>query len=204
MTTHLAERAATIPTLSERLEAARELAHNGGIPVRRKDGSLYAIFAECLSICEMVAKGGSRDELRQAVRVKVDKINRENWGRGLPRSAGNAGRGKRYAERASDEYVLVCRYVFESDHRGNFYRYASTLREAGKRQIRSGDLSQWLAENGGVNTLFMGRGTLAALRAIRTLHLNAPVECPKVGAFTLTLRMDHRGFFDVLSEGGKR
>jgi hypothetical protein len=161
--------------LHDRLEQARNHAYNGGLPVRRKDGKLYAILAECLSICEEVIRDQKEDELRAAVKVSVDCRNPEVWGKG--RAAGNAGKGKRYAESTSDAYILVARYVLEGvDNRNSVYRYASTLRAAGERQIASSDLVEWLENNGGVVALYRERLDRAPLRSTKTLYLDRPVS----------------------------
>jgi hypothetical protein len=169
--------------LQERLDAARVVAHNGGIPIRRKDGTLYRLLADCLSICEMVEAEGLEAELRAAIRV--------------PASAGN--RDKKYAEVGSDAPILVCRYVLRDDVRNSAYRYSACLREARKRQIRSEDLAAWLDQNGGLNTLWMSRPLTEARLTRRTLHLNDAVTVPKRGHFTLTLEADARGFFNVIT-----
>ena len=75
---------------------------------------------------------------------------------------------------------------------------AAALREAAERQITGAELESWLRENGGVNTLFLGRGTLAASIERKTLYLNQTIKVPKTGRFTVTLEMDHRGFFNVV------
>lgn len=178
--------------LSARLAAARARAHQGGLPVRRKDGRLYAVLAECLSIAEDVIRHGQITELREALRVSVNV-----------RGHGNAGRGRRYAEAGSDAFVLVARAVLEGvDNRNSVYRYAATLREAARRGIAACDLAEWLARNGGVNSLFRRRPVVARTMSTRTLHLNAPVEVPKGRPFTITLQGDGRGFFDVLDVFG--
>lgn len=174
--------------IRERLIAARNRASNGGIPIRRKDAALYSLLSECLGICEDVLRDGLLPELREAIRVSVDI-----------RGANNAGKGRRYAETTSDAYILVARAVLSDvDNRNSVYRYAVTLREAGKRQIRSADLVQWLTDNGGVRALYLARPLDACDASTKTLHLNSAVEYPKSGTFTLTLRWDGIGFFDVI------
>jgi hypothetical protein len=184
--------------LAAKLDKAKETAYNGGVPVRRKDGALYRLLAECLAICETVERDGLQDELRELLRVSVDVRSPEIWAQGRPRSDGNAGRGKRYAEKDSPTPVLVCRYVLEGDARNNPYRYAACLVQAMTLQISSSDLAEWLAENGGLNTLYKTREREQP-RVTKTLHLNSQVTVPHSGVFTLTLRRDHRGFFDVLN-----
>jgi hypothetical protein len=183
--------------LKSMLDAARAEAYSGGMPVRRKDAALYGLLAKCLAACEIVQREGREDDLRELIRVSVDARNPSIWGQG--RAAGNQGRGRRYAEAASDVFVLVCRYVLpETETRAARSRYASALREASRRQIASGQLAAWLSENGGVLTLFKSRPVEAKTVATRTLHLNSSITCPKHGRFSVVLEMDARGFFNVV------
>ncbi|MFA9231836.1 MAG: hypothetical protein ACEQSU_13995 [Microgenomates group bacterium] len=173
---------------------------NGGVPIRRKDGKLYALLAECLAICESVKASAQEPELRELVRVRVNHKTPENWGKGLPRDAGNAGRGKRFAYAASDAFILVCRYVLaDVDGRNSHYRYAATLREAAGRGIAGADLVRWLRENGGVNALYRPTTMKSAAYQTRQLYLNQRITFPRSGEFTLTLRHDGKGFFDVVT-----
>lgn len=183
--------------LQARLDAARAMADSGGLPVRRKDRDLYALLSVCLGICEDVIANRREDNLREIFRVSVDQRNPEVWGQG--RAAGNNGRGRRYANLSSDAYILVTRYVLGGEEsRANKSRYAQALRVAAERGLASETFAMWLSENGGINTLFKGRRVVASDVITKTLHLNKRVSMPKRGAVTLTLMMDHRGFFDVL------
>jgi hypothetical protein len=183
--------------LRNMLDAARAHALQTGLPARRKDAALYALLASCLAICEKVQSEGLEPELRAALKVSVDERNPEIWGQG--RSAGNAGKGKRYAEKTSDAYVLVCRYVMEGrENYATRSRYATSLREAGRRKIHSAELVEWLTKNGGVHKLFMTRPVEAVVIERRTLHLNQAVKFRKGESFTLQLRYDGEGFFDVI------
>lgn len=185
-------------SLQSKLTQAREHALNGGIPIRRKDGKLYALLAECLSICEEVIRDGMFEELRQMTRVSVD----ERRPRGeVTRAESNNGKGRRYVEAGSDAYILVARYVLAGvDGRNSHYRYAHTLREAGKRGIAGADLAQWLTENGGVNALYRPTTMKSPLNQTRQLYLNQRIKFPREGAFTITLRHDGKGFFDVVTQ----
>jgi hypothetical protein len=185
------------PTLQSRLDAARENAFNGGVPIRRKDGKLYQLLAECLGICEEVKARGQEAELREMVRVSVDARNPEIWGNG--RAASNNGRGRRFAYSDSDAFILVARYVLAGvDGRNSHYRYAVTMREAHKRQIAAAGLVEWLGENGGVNALYGPATFKGDVQSKKTLHLNQTITFPREGEFTLTLRHDGKGFFDVV------
>jgi hypothetical protein len=174
-------------SLQARLDLARSNAFNGGLPVRRKDGALYALLAECLSICEWVQHEGLetqvRDHLRE--RLNVDK---------------QPGVRARYVESVSDVYTIVCRYVLgDYDTRANYTRYAVAMREAARRQVRSDRLVDFLHDAGGIMALYNARPNPERFLTSRTLHLNSPVTVPKDGTFTLTLRRDYRGFFDVVA-----
>ncbi len=183
--------------LQARLDAARESAFNGGVPIRRKDGKLYRLLAECLGICEEVKARGQEAELREMVRVSVDARNPEIWGNG--RAASNNGRGRRFAYLDSDAFILVARYVLAGvDGRNSHYRYAVTMREAHKRGIPSADLVTWLGENGGVNALYAPAAYRKESHRTKVLHLNQTITFPREGEFTLSLRHDGKGFFDVV------
>lgn len=184
-------------SLQSRLEQAREHAFNGGIPIRRKDGKLYALLAECLTICEEVQAAGMFEELRRLARVSVN----ERKPRGtVTRAEGNNGRGRSYVEAKSDAFILVCRYVLAGvDERNSSYRYAVTLREAAKRGIAGVDLAAWLGKNGGVNALYAPAAYRKESHRTKVLHLNQTVSFPRESEFTITLRYDGKGFFDVVS-----
>ncbi len=170
------------------LNAAREQAVKGGLPTRRKDAALYALLSGCLFICEKVQREGLEPELQKAVRVSVDE-----------RGVGNKGKGRRYAHKSSDAYVLVIRYVMGgTENYATRSRYAKTLREAANRQIRSTELVEWLVKNGGVRTLYLGRAVVTETMSRKTLQLNRPVSFRKGEVFTLQLRYDGKGFFDVV------
>lgn len=183
--------------LQSRLDLARQHAFNGGLPIRRKDGKLYALLAECLTICEEVNAAGMFEELRQLARISVN----ERKPRGtVTRTEGNNGKGRSYVESNSDAYILVCRYVLAGvDERNSSYRYATTLREAAKRKIAGADLVAWLTENGGVNALYRPTTMKSDANRTRQLYLNQRITFPRDGEFTITLRHDGKGFFDVVS-----
>ena len=152
---------------------------------RRKDGELYEMLAETLAICETVATtDGMEDALREDIAARERN-----------------GRNRVYTERQSDVFVVVGRFVFEPEiNRAASWRYSATLREAAKRGLTSRDLPLWLREHGGINALFRGRPVKARTSRTKTLHLNTQIEVSKDHAFTLTLRRDARGFFDVIHE----
>lgn len=183
-------------SLLGRLDHAREAAFNGGLPIRRKDGALYSLLAECLSICEDVIAANLFEELRTLAVVRVNA--RQPRGT-VTRAESNNGKGRRYVEAGSDAFILVARYVLSGvDNRNSFYRYATTLREAHKRQIASADLAAWMREHGGVNALYAPAAYRKESRRTKVLHLNQAITFPREGDFTLTLRHDGKGFFDVV------
>lgn len=172
-------------TLSDKLKAARLRAQKGGIPARRKDSDLYKILAEILDICQDVDREGLRSDLIEELTAR-DK----------------AGRNRIYVYPQSDNYVLTCRYVLEGeDNRNSIYRYAASIREAAKRQIRAENLASWLKENGGINTLFKSRPLARQDVKTSTIHLNEPITAPKGKPMTITIMRDARGFFDLIAEG---
>lgn len=179
--------------LRDRLEAARVQALGHGLPVRRKDARIYALLAECLGICAWVQQEPALlVELRDLLTVSKEGETQKGEGK---------GKGRRYVLPHSDVYLLVVRYILpEGELRTSVYRYSTALRNAGELQLTPETLLPWMERNGGLQALlrlkFKDRGT--PVLNLRTLHLNQPVACPKRGTFTITLRMDHRGFFDLV------
>jgi hypothetical protein len=179
--------------ISKLLEQARERALNGGFPIRRKDGALYALLAECLAICEEVISTNMFEELR---RLAVVSVNHRQPRGTVTRAESNNGRGHNYVEKNSDAFILVSRYVLSgSDERNSSYRYATTLREAYRRNIPSDQLKDWLTENGGVQALFLTRLVNAKSARAKTLHLTEAIDYPKTGEFVLILEYNGRGHF---------
>lgn len=153
------------------------------ISQRRKDIDLYQVLADCMAICERADLDG------EVQRLRSDFLARQK----------QEGR-RAYFEADPDVFLIVGRSVFEPEvNRAACWRYTATMREAAKRQIRSGELVEWLRSSGGINALFRARPVAARTARTKTLHLNAPIDIPKGEPFTLTLRRDDRGFFDVLN-----
>lgn len=151
---------------------------------RRKDRNLYALLAETMALCETVRREGLEEALRQ------DIVARDLH-----------GRNRVYVEQGSDVFLIVGRFVFEPEiNRAASWRYTAALREADKRGLRSDELVEWLRSQGGINALFLARPVQARTARTKTLHLNTQITVPKDGAFTVTLRRDHRGFFDVVEQ----
>lgn len=145
---------------------------------RRKDRELYAVLADCLALCEDVTRGDDLEDLRGTF---------------------HSQHPDRFLKDGTDVYVVVARLTLEGkDSRNSFYRYAATLREAHKRQVCASDLEQWLLNNGGVNALFKTRELKFTTATTRTLHLNQSIKVVKGAEFSLTLKRDARGFYDVV------
>ena len=173
-------------SIRERLDAVRDRAMTKGLPVRRKDRALYGVLAECLSVCEEVLRDGLGAELRDAITNETGV---------------KYGTGSRRVKPTSDVYNLVCRYVFgDREDYSSLGKYAQTLRAAAQRQIGSSELEQWLCDNGGARALYLTIKVPRTDMTRVTLNLNTPVTFPKDEAFTLVLRYDGKGFFDVLQK----
>jgi hypothetical protein len=142
--------------------------------------ALYGVMATCMELCERC----DRDPAEQA---QLERLFGEQ-----PRS-GN----RRYVEKGSDIYVLVCRFVFTETDRTNAMRYASALREAGKMQIASSQLSDWMKENGGVNALYFRRPLDTRQVKTKCLRLAKQIQFSRDTPLSLTLRWRDDNTFDV-------
>lgn len=170
--------------LLERLAAVRDRAKIGGLPVRRKDRALYGVLAECLGLCEEVLFHGLQGELRAALTKET---------------GAQHGTGSRRVKQTSDVYNHVCRYVFgDREDYSSLGKYAQTLRAAAQRQIASSQLEQWLCDNGGARALYLTIKVPKTDMTRVTLNLNSPVTFTKDQQFTLVLKYDGKGFFDVI------
>ena len=149
--------------------------------VRRRD-DLYAALGACLTLCEDIRLARQEEEVRAAIAAKA-----------------KGARSRTYAETETDVHVLLCRYIFEheGEARHGAWRYGVSLREAAKRQISGADLPAWLASNGGLRALFLARPVEARSLSTKTLHLTSPITAPKEEPFTVTLRYNGQGAFDV-------
>lgn len=165
----------------------RDRAEAGPIGKRHSSFELYALLADCMALADRCREPAEYETLRMALVMQGGSGNR------------------RFIERQSDEYQLVCRYVFfdrnmKREH-GNANRYAAALREAARHQIRSADLNEHLRTKGGVNALFLTRPLTAMSSTLKTLYLAEAVTVPKAGRFTLTLERRSDGAFLVHSNG---
>ena len=172
--------------LLAKLDAIKDRALNGGLPVRRKDRMLYGILASCLGVCEEAIRDNLFGELKNAITAET----------GLKH-----GIGSKRVKPTSDVYNLVCRHVFGStaDY-SSMGKYAQTIREAANRQIFSSQLEDWLCKNGGARALYLTIQVVKTDMAKATLNLNQSVVFPKEGKFTMTLAYDGKGFFDVIQK----
>lgn len=173
------------PVLQAKLNELRQRTTSGGVPVRRRDSVLYGALAECLALCEFVQGERLETDLRAAVEAPAE---------------GPRGKGSRFVKSSSDVYTMVCRFAFGNPmDRSSIVKYSQAIREAASRQIRSVDLEEWLKRNGGTRALYLKvRADKGATGSKKTLNLNQPFDYPLTGEFTLRLRYDGKGFFDVL------
>ena len=168
----------------ERLEAVRQAANASGLPVRRKDRTLYEVLASCATICEDALRERSVEDLRREI---------------VKEGSGPKGKGAKRVREATDVYGLVCRYVFgDRKEFSSLSKYAQTLREAANRQIASEHLLEWLCKNGGARALYLTIKTPRQEASRKTLNLNQSIAFPKKGPFALTLEYDGKGFFNVI------
>lgn len=164
-----------------RLEALKERAK----AIRgktRKNCELYTLLGDCMEMCRAVRERGDLEQIKsQVVHLKS-----------------NGARA--YFESGADEFLVVGRFVFESEgrSRADAWRFTATLREAHKKDIAPEELADWLLKNGGINALFRRRKAARSTRT-RCLHLNQPVTYRNGRNLTLTLKPDGAGFFHVLT-----
>lgn len=171
-------------SVADEAEALRQRAEAGPIGKRHSSFELYALLADCMALAERCRDGQEYEALRMATVLQ-----------------GGCG-NRRFVERGSDEYQLVCRYVFfdtnmKREH-ANANRYAHALREAARQQINSRTLNEHLRTRGGINALFLARPLVARQATTRTLHLAEPITVPKGIPFTLSLSRRLDGSFDVI------
>lgn len=163
------------------LAACRSLASDDLLR-RMPRPDLHRLVARCMGLAERCERDPADFATLHAA-VRVDGI-------GLT--------GRRYVEFDTDAYLLVCRHVFDHD-RSRGWRYAAVMREAAKRQIGSGDLASWLAENGGMNALFLVRPLTRTTVSAKVIRLTKQIEMPKHGPIVLTLQREPDGLFAPLS-----
>lgn len=177
-------------SVARQAEDLRKLAESGPIGKRHSSFELYDLLAGCMALAERCADAAVHEEMRGLV---VEQHHR-------------TGQNRRYVERGSDAYILVCRYVFSNlrsagAERSNASRYAHALREAAKQGITSATLGAKLRE-GGINALFLSRPLAARTVTTRTLYLTEPITVDKAQPFTLTLRRTADNRYDVVAVDG--
>jgi len=151
---------------------------------RHSDAALYSVLADCMRVCEACAADPKEfGHLNDLLRL-------------LPR--GNRNR-RTYVERASDVYQRVARYVFRNDENyANINRYAIAMREAARQGVRSGEFSDRLMRDGGVNKLFLSRSGQSPIISTRCIRLAEPVVHRKSEVLTLRLRRRADNVYEVL------
>lgn len=167
--------------------AVRRKAEAGPVGKRKSSFELYAILADCLALAERcIADPAEFEMMRRAVRQQ-------------PSACG----GRRYIERQSDAYQVVCRFIWHDMRSSraegsNACRYAACLREAAKHGRTSDDLAGHLQSNGGINALFMRRPLNGTSVSTRCLHLSGPITITKGVPFTLHLVRRSDNIYEVL------
>lgn len=166
-----------------RICALKDEAHAGPIGKRQSSFDLYRVLVGCYRLalqCRLQQEDA--DALRRLVREEACD-----------------GKG-RWTLPGSDEFILVCRYVFPRASKGkgelaNASRYAAAMREAEKRQMTPEDLADFLKNKGGVNALYLTRPLDRTDIQTKTLYLDRTITVSKHHSFTLTLkRMDDNRF----------
>lgn len=143
------------------------------ILVRHKSLKLYELLGRVAEVCE-VARGDNTGELNEIIRQQP-----------------LLGRNRTYVNKSTDVYLKVCRLIFHQErHYANTCRYASALREAAVRNIQSRDLSRYLREQGGINSLYLARPLAQTSISTKCLRLAETVHVPKGG--TLRLVLEHQ------------
>lgn len=175
-------------SVAEEASRIQGMAAAGPVGKRRTSVELYKVLVACAALAERCAEGDDYQELRRIARDQ-------------PRH----GQNRRYVERRSDEYTLVCRIVFgdlksRSAERSNASRYAHSLREAKRTGINASLLFQHLRDNGGINGLFLRRPLAATSVTTKTLYLTDSITVPKGVAVHLVLRREADNRFNVLEQ----
>lgn len=143
--------------------------------------ALYGVMAKCMELCERAER--DETEREEIYRLFADQPKQGN---------------RRYVERGSDTYVLVCRFVFTETDRTNAMRYASALREAAKLQLNSKTIAEWLKTEGGINALYFRRPLDARCVKTKALRLAEQIEFSRDEPFTLTLSWQDDNTFAVV------
>lgn len=175
-----------MPTITDEAFGLRRIAEAGPIGKRHSSFELYDLLGGCMRLAERCRDRTAFEEIRNLV---------------LARPA--VGRRAPYIERGSDEFILVCRFVFAnlrsaSAERSNASRYAHALRHAHSLGIGGGQIAAHLRENGGINALFLRRPLAARNVTTKCLTLTQSVTIEKGSVVRLTLRRLPDNTYEVL------
>lgn len=177
----------TLESIVAQATRLRNTAHTAPIGKRQASFVLYSMLGECMDLALRCRREPGAAALLRLKFAEQDL----------------RGRNRRYVERGSDEFTLVCRYVFPTGsraaERANASRYAHTLRQADQRGIEPTGLAAWLGQNGGVNALFLARPLDRNTVRTKTLYLDRQIEIGKDATFTLTLRRRVDNCFEVVA-----
>lgn len=173
-------------TFLDRIRALKNEAYAGPIGKRQSSFDLYRVLVGCYSAAlQARLREDDADELRRLVREEACD-----------------GKG-RWTLPGSDEFILVCRYVFPRSGNGrgelaNASRYAAALREAEKRQMTPDALADFLKNKGGVNALYLTRPLDRTDVQTKTLYLDRTITVSKNNQFTITLKRMEDNRFEVI------
>lgn len=144
--------------------------------------ALYNVMGTCMELCERCTDPEEKQRLH-ALFLEQPKT-------------GN----RRFVEKGSDIFVLVCRYVFTETDRTNAMRYASALREASKLNLSSADLPEHMKKNGGVNALYFRRPLNACRVKTKCLRLSTTIDFSRDKPFMMILRWRDDNTFEVIEQ----
>jgi hypothetical protein len=171
-------------SIAAEAHSLRKIAEAGPIGKRHSSFELYDLLGKCMKLAERCAATSEYEEMRGLVTQQP-------------------GANRRYVERGSDRFILVCRFVFSNlrsagTERSNASRYAHTLRQAHQKGLRSDDLAEYLKDNGGVNALFLRRPLASLTVTTKCLVLTEAVRIPKDHTLNITLRRTPDNRYEVL------
>lgn len=164
------------------LNALRNAASDLG--KRASSFKLYSLLKDCMAAAERAASGESEmKELKEAF------------------TSQETGGNRRYIESTTDEYMLVCRYVFHTDNgntgRNQGWRYGKSLSVAASMGFNSETIGDALKTKGGINAFFQRRKQPNPLVKAKVLRLTQQIEIPSDRPFTLTLRRLPDNLFEI-------
>lgn len=173
-------------TITEQAFELRASAEAGPVGKRKSSFELYAILGQCMALAERCKTGDEFDEMRRLVAQQP------------------TANSRRYVEKGSDHYTLVCRFVFANlkspgAEGSNASRYAHCMRQANKAGIKPEALADHLRTKGGINALFLRRPLEAATVTTKCLALATVITVIKGEPFTLRLRRLPDNTYEVLS-----